>query len=102
MKLADLTKLIRSKNAGPFALTFDFMFEDDANYRRVRDSGVLSRELFARVFGTPVADVEVYCVDAARGIKVTIPRPIAQGDLMESDQLGGQQFCALGELEIPD
>ena len=45
--------------------------------------------------------MEIYHVDAARGIKVTIPRPAAQGDLKEADQLGGQQFCALGELDIP-
>ena len=101
MKLSQLASLIRSKNAGPFTLTFDFMFTDDAAYRRVRDSGVLSRALFSRVYGTPPEAVEVYHVDAARGIKVTIPRPVAQGDLKEADQLGGQQFCALGELDIP-
>ena len=101
-KLADLAKLIRSKNAGPFSLTFDFMFESYENYCRVRDSGVLTRELFSQVYGTSAEDVEVYSVDAARGIKVTIPRPVIQGDLRETDQLGGQQFCALQEIEIPD
>ncbi len=28
--LGDLARLIRSKNAGPFMLTFDVMFEDEA------------------------------------------------------------------------
>ena len=101
-RLTDLTKLIRSKNAGPFSLTFDFMFDNPENYRRVRDSGVINRELFSRLYGTPVEDVEIYSVDAARGIKATIPRPVTQGDLKETDQFGGQQWCPLLEIEIPD
>ena len=32
--LGDLATLIRSKNAGPFILTFDIMFDDEASYRR--------------------------------------------------------------------
>jgi hypothetical protein len=101
-KLMDMTQLIRSKNAGPFLLTFDFMFDRFENYRRVRDSGAINRELFSRLFGTPVEDVEIYSVDAARGIKVTIPRPITQGELEDSDQFGCQMFSPLLEIEIPD
>lgn len=47
--LAELATLIRSKNAGPFVLTFDILFKDEKKYRRVRDSGVLSKELFAKL-----------------------------------------------------
>ena len=36
--IADLAVLVRSKNAGPFWLTIDIMFDDADNYRRVRDS----------------------------------------------------------------
>jgi len=42
--LGDLARLIRSKNAGPFVLTFDIMFDDKADYLRVRDSGVVTKE----------------------------------------------------------
>lgn len=101
-KLKDIAQLVRSKNAGPFALTFDFMFDRFEDYRKVRDSGAINRELFSRIYGTPVEDVEIYSVDAARGIKVTIPRPITQGDLEDSDSYGGQLFGPLVDLEIPD
>src|ERR1700692_4563798 len=50
MKLAELASLIRSKNAGPFVLTFDIMFPDDASYGRVKRSGVLSAGAFAALF----------------------------------------------------
>lgn len=101
-KLKDIAQLIRSKNAGPFSLTFDFMFDHAEDYRRVRDSGVINRELFSRLYGTAVGDVEIYSVDTAQGIKATIPRPITQGDLDDGDSYGGQLFGPLVDLEIPD
>ena len=48
--LRDLAKLVRSKNAGPFELTFDVMFDDAERYRLVRDSGALTRASLARAF----------------------------------------------------
>src|ERR1700674_4503712 len=50
MKLAELASLIRSKNAGPFILTFDIMFPDDESYLRVKNSGVLTIPRFAGLF----------------------------------------------------
>jgi hypothetical protein len=52
-QLAELARLIRSKNAGPFELTFDVMFEDEATYRRVQRSGALTREAVAERYGLP-------------------------------------------------
>jgi len=101
-KIKDVAQLIRSKNAGPFSLTFDFMFDRFEDYRRVRDSGVINPEIFSRIYGTPLQDVQIYSVDVARGIKVTIPRPITQGDLEDSDSYGGQLFGPLVDLEVPD
>ena len=54
------------------------------------------------IAGTPAEDVQIFSVDAARGIKVTIPRPIMQGDLEDSDSYGCQWFPPLIELEVPD
>ncbi len=100
-KLKDLSQLIRSKNAGPFSLTFDFMFDKFENYKRVRDSGVINKEYFHRMFGTPMEDIELYAVDAAQGIKVTIPRPITQGELEDSDSYGCQFFGPMVDIEVP-
>ncbi|MBI2872938.1 MAG: DUF4387 domain-containing protein [Chloroflexi bacterium] len=97
-----MTKLIRSKNAGPFALTFDIMFDDPDLYRRARDSGVLSKALMARLYNVSEEDVDLYHVDNALAIKISIPRPIASGDLGDSDVYGGQQYAPLVDLEVPD
>ena len=99
--LGDLARLIRSKNAGPFVLTFDVMFEDEATYRRVLASGALTRESFSAIYRVPVEAVMFFTHDAARAIKISIPRPTVQCDLDDGDAYGGQQHAPLVTLEIP-
>lgn len=100
--LGDLARLIRSKNAGPFVLTFDVMFEDEATYRRVLRSGVLTKEVFASIYRVPTQQVMFFEHDAARAIKISIPRPTVQCDLDDGDAYGGQQHAPLVTLEVPD
>ncbi len=99
--LRDLAGLIRSKNAGPFVLTFDIMFLDEASYRRVRDSGVLTSDLFARLYGCPAERVRFFSCDNARAFKFSIPRPVFQGEPGDGDLHGGQQFAPLLDIAIP-
>lgn len=99
--LASLARLIRSKNAGPFELTFDIMFEDEKTYERVKRSGAVSREAVARRYGLPAADVKFFFCDNALAIKASIPRPVFQGDPRDSDGHGGQQYAPLMDIDIP-
>ena len=99
--LARLARLIRSKNAGPFELTFDVMFEDEERYLRVKRSGALTRELVARLYGLPAEKVKFFWCDNACAIKASIPRPYFQGDVRDSDSHGGQQYAPLMDIEIP-
>ena len=100
-KLWEVTKLVRSKNAGPFVLTFDIMFDDAEVYEEVRDSGVLNKKLVAEMYQQNEADVLFFNCDNALAIKFSIPRPIASGDLGDSDCFGGQQYAPLLEIEVP-
>jgi hypothetical protein len=100
MKLAELASLIRSKNAGPFILTFDIIFPDDESYRRVKKSGALTTARFAALFRCPQQQVRFFECDNARAFKFSIPRPIVQGDLGDGDMHGGQQFIPLMDIEI--
>ncbi len=99
--LAELAKLIRSKNAGPFELTFDIMFDDEATYERVKRSGALTREVIGCCYGLPPQQVKFFFCDSALAIKASIPRPYFQGDLRDSDGHGGQQYAPLIDLVIP-
>jgi uncharacterized protein DUF4387 len=99
-RLGELAKLIRSKNAGPFELTFDIMFENAASFERVRASGALSREAIARLYRLAPGDVKFFVVPAALAFKASIPRPRFQSDLEDSDNHGGQQYAPLIDIEI--
>jgi len=101
MILAEIATLIRSKNAGPFTLTFDIMFSDLASYCRVVESKTLSRELFAKLYGCPVEKVLFFECANALAFKFSIPRPLTQGELGDGDMHGGQQFVPLMTIEIP-
>jgi hypothetical protein len=100
--LGELAKLIRSKNAGPFTLTFDVMFQDDATYRRVLASRVLTKKSFAEIYKIPEDEVMFFEYDAACAIKISIPRPYIQGDMDDGDMYGGQQHGPLVDLVVPD
>jgi len=99
-KLGELASLIRSKNAGPFELTFDIMFDNVDSFERVKASGALSAERIAAIYRLPVEDVRFFVVPPALAFKASIPRPRFQGDLLDSDSHGGQQYAPLIEIEI--
>jgi len=101
MHLSDYAALIRSKNAGPFVLTFDILFSDDASYERVKFSGALNAEMFACLYKTDPANVRFFACDKARAFKFSIPHPTKQAALGCADLHGGQQFIPLLDVEIP-
>lgn len=101
-KLGDLACLIRSKNAGPFQLTFDIMFDDDQVYRKIVRAKVLTKPVFASLYQVPEKEVLFFEHDAAKAIKITIPRPYIQCDPDDGDAYGGQQHGPLVELDVPD
>ena len=103
MKLSDLATVIRSKNAGPFELTFDVLFANHDDFKRIVSSKVLSATAFADLFCISVSDViAVVEFEPALAIKVTIKRIRSSGAFGETDVYGAQQHAPLLSLEIPD
>lgn len=100
-KLWQVAKLIRSKNSGPFELTFDVIFRDHGTYERVRDAQVINAQWFARTYRLEPGMVSIINYDAASAIKITIPRPVISGDIGDTDVFGGQQYGPLVDLEVP-
>ena len=101
-KLWEVTKLVRSKNAGPFVLTFDIMFDDPGTYQRVRDSRVIDKDRISQLYKQKEEDILLFDCDNALAIKFSIPRPVFSGDLTDSDIYGGQQYAPLLDIEVPD
>lgn len=100
-KLWEVTKLIRSKNSGPFELTFDVIFKDQATYEKVRDAKIINTQWFAKTYRLQPEVVSIIDYDAANAIKITIPRPTISGDVDDTDVFGGQQYGPLVNLEVP-
>ena len=100
--LCQLARLIRSKNAGPFQLGFDIMFNDEATYERVKRAPCMAPAFIAALYSVEERVTQVFACDNALAMKITIPRPYVQGDLRDSDSHGGQQYAPLMDLEIAD
>ncbi len=103
VKLMELAKVIRAKNASPFLTIFDIFFVTDDTYKIVEDSGIITRELFAKLYSIPATDVlGIYFVDPAKGIKITIRKPgWSSGDIECTDMYSSQQHAPLLDVEIP-
>ena len=101
-RLGDLAAIIRSKNAGPFRLTFDILFDDKESFQAVVESEVISRESIAALFNVGVEQVSsVYTLPHGLAIKATLFRPQAQCSPGERDVYGCQQHAPLMEVMVP-
>lgn len=94
--LRDLASVIRSKNSGPYELTFDVIFKDFDSYYMVRDAKIFTKEMFAKLYNIKEEDImNIVHFDPAKAIKVTIVRPLQSGSLGETDVYGAQQHAPL-------
>jgi hypothetical protein len=102
VSLGDCCDVVRSKNAGPFLITVDLMFSDHETYRRVLESGFLSREVVAATYGIPPAEILVFeTLDALRAVKFTYRRRRSSGSPGESDCYGMNQEAPLLNIRFP-
>lgn len=103
MRLVDIAKTIRSKNAGVDKITFDVIFIEDSDYKHVRDSGVLTRNSVAALYGISENRITDFVnFDPARAIKFSILRKRSSGSAGDSDIFGAQQYAPLMDIEVPE
>ncbi len=100
-RLKDLAQVVKSKNAGPFQLTVDVVFEDPEIFRKVKESGVLGPELFAKLYKTTPDAVLFTVYEPGYAFKATVPRLKPSGDPGDTDVYGAQQHGPLLDVEIP-
>jgi hypothetical protein len=99
-ELWQFTKLIRSKNAGPFALTFDIMFKDENCFRQVMAGGKLSPELIAQLYKVDLKRVQFFVIESLLTVKISTPRSVFSGDVGDTDVYGGQFHGPLVRLQV--
>ncbi len=95
-QLRDMASVIRSKNSGPYELTFDIIFKTFDEYNFFKEHKPINTSSFAKLYGIPEDNVlQVIYFDPAKAVKVTIKRPIPSGALGETDVYGAQQHAPL-------
>lgn len=102
VRMMDIAKIVRSKNAGPFELTLDIMFDSWEAYQRVKSANVLTNKVICQLYRVEEKDIltNMY-FDPAMAWKTTIRRPWEQGSIGERDTLGTQQYAPLLYLRVP-
>lgn len=101
MRLTDAARIIRSKNAGPYELTFDIIFKTRDIYEQVKRTQAIDARVFCELYGIDEKRVlSVIYFDPAMAVKVTILRPVVSGALGESDIYGAQQHAPLLGMEL--
>ncbi|KAK9327200.1 hypothetical protein V1520DRAFT_375188 [Lipomyces starkeyi] len=100
--LGDLASVIRSKNAGPYELTFDVMFDDSELYEKVKATGLLSAAVIAKLYNISEEDI-IACLfwDQAKAFKTTVKRAAVSGSFGDSDCHGAAQHIPLMYLILP-
>lgn len=102
-QLGALASVIRSKNAGPFEVTFDVMFSTQSVYNRVKNSNILTRGRIASLYGLEEADVvTAIWWPQALAFKATVVRSAVSGGWGEVDVHSSTQHVKLMHLEIPN
>ena len=100
-RLYDWATVVRSKNAGPFTLTVDLMFPDDAAFHGVLASESFCEANIAAMYGVPAESVRICPFERIRTIKVSLPRGgRGSGSAGDRDVYGCQQHFPLAGMEI--
>ena len=99
-RLRDYALYVRSKNAGPFCLTFEIFLKNRADYDRLVAMNLVTPERIASLYGPAPESVRIFFCEDIYTIKISIPRPVIQGSLQDKDIHAGQQSVLLADVEM--
>ena len=103
MKLQEIARTIRSKNAGSFLITVEIIFNDKEIYQKIKDKNLITQEVIAKAYKVPVDEIlDFVFYDPGLGIKANFQRKIPSGGPFETDVYGCQQYAPLLDLELGD
>jgi hypothetical protein len=97
--LGELALEVRSKNAGPFWMTLEAFMPDEESYR-IADA-LITSELISELYHVPPAALQIFRIPELHVVKVSFPRPVAQGSLRDRDMHAGQHHIPLASTAVP-
>jgi len=99
-KVSEVCRHVRSKNAGPFWITVDVFFRDQAAFERYAESPELQVPAIAALFDVDEDSIKRFVLPNLQVLKVSYPRKRPQGGALERDMHGGQQYLRLLDVEL--
>lgn len=103
VKLKDIADIIRSKNAGPYILTFDIIFTNSNVYQKIKKKNIINKELIKKLYHISEKEIlDIIYFDAALAIKFNLKRPICSGNFGDRDIYGAQQHSPLLEVDVSE
>lgn len=100
MELYKFAKLIRSKNAGPYMLSIDILFESKDYLEYVIASDILTSSLISELYSVPEVDIQLFVCWEANALKFSFPRHYIAGNFEDDDVFGGQFHAPLVNIDI--
>lgn len=99
--ILEAAKVIRSKNAGPFELTFDIIFKNPEYFNLFRSKKIINENLVADLLKINKDQIlSLIWFEPANAVKITIKRPRPSGAPGETDIYGAQQHAPLLAIEF--
>ncbi|WWC71754.1 uncharacterized protein I206_105713 [Kwoniella pini CBS 10737] len=100
--LPDLARVVRSKNSGPYEITFDVMFATLEDYQFVKGQDKLNKEFVKKSWKVENDDdiLALMWFEPALAWKCTIKRSWDQGSFGERDTFGTAQHAPLMMLKL--
>lgn len=99
--LGELALEVRSKNAGPFWVTMELFMRTAEDYTTVADEQFINEQVVGGLYGVDPAAVQIFRIPALNVVKISFPRPVAQGSLNDRDIHAGQHHVPLASLVPP-
>jgi hypothetical protein len=98
LTLGELALEVRSKNAGPFWMTLEAFMPDEESYRNA--DALITTELISELYHVPPASLQIFRIPDLHVVKVSFPRPVAQGSLRDRDMHAGQHHVPLASVVV--
>jgi len=96
--VGSLADSIRSKNAGPFWVTIDIFCSTVDVYSQLASN--LHTQEIAAALQQPEDLIKRFDIESLNVIKISLPRPITQGDRLDRDMHGAQWALLIGEITL--
>lgn len=101
--LYEVAKVLRSKNAGPFSITLDILFNSKSEYEAVKKANIITKESIAKAYKIREEEItELVYFDQALGIKATYNRQVSSGTAGDRDVYGAQQHAQLMTFQFDE